>query len=307
MQDEDKSKEQLITELEALRQRVAESEKDSTERKRAEAALLESEVTLKSFAEQAITGINIIQDGVFKYVNPKFAQMFGYTVEECLNDMPFMNLVYGEDLATVEEQVRRRLSGEAESIYYTFRGLKKNGQIFPLETYGSTIVYKGKPAATSTTLDITERKRAEAMLASVNRQNELLLNSVGDGIYGLDLEGRTTFVNPKAVNLVGYNLEEMIGRLQHDLIHHTKSDGSPYRREECPICAAFKDAQEHHVDTDVFWRKDGTSFPVVYTRTPIRDENGELQGAVVVFSDITERKRAEAEKIQMEQRLQKLE
>ena len=144
-----------------------------------------------------------------------------------------------------------------------------------------------------TLTDITERKRAEAMLASVNRQNELLLNSVGDGIYGLDLEGRTTFVNPKAVNLVGYNLEEMIDRPQHDLIHHTKSDGSPYRREECPIYATFKDGQVHHVETEVFWRKDGTSFPVAYTSTPIHDENGELQGAVAVFSDITERKRLE--------------
>ncbi|MGA2225041.1 MAG: PAS domain S-box protein [Syntrophobacteraceae bacterium] len=418
MQDEVKTKEQLITELHVLRRRLAESEKDKTERNRPEESLIELESKFKSFAEQAITGINIIQDGVFKYVNPKFAQMFGYTVEECLSDMSFKNLVHAEDLATVKEHVRRRLSDEAESVHYTFRGLKKNGQIFPLETYGSTIVYKGKPAATSTTLDITERKRAEdelresgekyrrifetanegicvadgdyivtsvnqkmadilgylpqevigkplghfmfpqdladhrkkisyrvkglnetyecrfrrrnggecwtnvsatairtedgrfmgsfamvtdttehkraeAMLASVNRQNELLLNSVGDGIYGLDLEGRTTFVNPKAVNLVGYNLEEMMGRPQHDLIHHTKSDGSPYRREECPIYATFKDGQVHHVETEVFWRKDGTSFPVAYTSTPIHDENGELQGAVAVFSDITERKRLE--------------
>ncbi len=134
---------------------------DITERKRAEEALRESENKFKSFAEQANTGINIIQDGVFKYVNPKFAQMFGYTVEECLNDMPFKNLVYAEDLATVEEQVRRQVSGEAESVYETFRGLKKNGQIFPVEIYGSAIIYQGKPATAGTILDITERKQVE--------------------------------------------------------------------------------------------------------------------------------------------------
>jgi PAS domain S-box-containing protein len=167
MQDEDKSKEQLITELEALRQRVAESEKDSTERKRAEAA---SEVTLKSFAEQAITGINIIQDGVFKYVNPKFAQMFGYTVEECLNDMTFKNLVYTEDLTKVEEQVRKRTSGEVEFVHYTFRGLKKKGQSFDVEVYASTSNYKGSTASTGTILDITERKRADKVRKKLEEQ-----------------------------------------------------------------------------------------------------------------------------------------
>ncbi|MGD0397957.1 MAG: PAS domain S-box protein [Syntrophobacteraceae bacterium] len=130
-------------------------------RQQAEEALMESEKKFKSFAEQALAGIYILQDGVFKFVNAKFAQMFGYTVEECLSDMPFKNLVYSEDLATVEEQVRRRISGEAESVHYTFRGLKKNGQIFLVEVYGATSVYKGKPAGAGTILDITDRKQSE--------------------------------------------------------------------------------------------------------------------------------------------------
>ncbi len=143
--------------------------RDITERKQAEEALLESENKFKSFAEAAITGINIIQDGVFKYVNPKFAQMFGYTVEECLNGMPFKNLVYAEDLATVEKQVGRRMFGKAESTNYTFRGLKKDGQIFPVEIYGSAIVYQGKPAATGTILDITERNKVQEQIEIIAR------------------------------------------------------------------------------------------------------------------------------------------
>ncbi len=77
----------------------------------------------------------------------------------------------------------------------------------------------------------------------------------------------------------------------HAILHHSKPDGSPYPREKCPISAAFKDGAVHHIDTEVFWRKDGTSFPVAYTSTPIRDEQGRLAGAVVTFRDITERKR----------------
>ena len=130
-------------------------------------------------------------------------------------------------------------------------------------------------------------------LAAAKRRNELLLNSAGEGIYGLDLDGRTTFANPAAVRMLGYALDEIIGQLQHALIHHSKPDGSPYPREECPIYAAFADGQVRHVDSEVFWRKDGTNFPIDYTSTPIRDENGAVQGAVVVFRDITERKQAE--------------
>ncbi len=135
--------------------------RDITERKKAEEALLESELKFKSFAEYAIIGTYISQDGVLKYVNPKFAQMFGYTVEECLNNMPFETLVSMEDIAYVKEQIRKRTAGEIEFIHYSFRGLKKNGQVFPIEIYGSSSVHKGKPAAAGTLLDITDRKQAE--------------------------------------------------------------------------------------------------------------------------------------------------
>ncbi|MEQ8204397.1 MAG: ABC transporter substrate binding protein, partial [Smithellaceae bacterium] len=135
--------------------------RDITERKKAEEALLESELKFKSFAEYAIIGTYISQDGVLKYVNPKFAQMFGYTVEECLNNMPFETLVSSEDIAYVKEQIRKRTAGEIEFIHYSFRGLKKNGQVFPIEIYGSSSVHKGKPAAAGTLLDITDRKQAE--------------------------------------------------------------------------------------------------------------------------------------------------
>ncbi len=141
--------------------------------------------------------------------------------------------------------------------------------------------------------DITQRQQDLEALERLRRQNELILNSAGEGIYGIDLQGNTTFVNPAATRMTGWQTEELIGKLQHAMVHHSKPDGTHYPAHECQIYAAFKDGVVHHVDDELFWRKDGTSFPVDYVSTPIR-ERGELVGAVVVFRDITDRKRAEA-------------
>ncbi|MEW5817007.1 MAG: ATP-binding protein, partial [Spirochaetota bacterium] len=140
-------------------------------------------------------------------------------------------------------------------------------------------------------------------------QNELILNSLGEGVYGLDLSGRTTFINPAAAKMLGYNAEELIGQAMHDVMHHTRPDGTPYPKEESPIHAAFRDGTEHRVADEVFWKKDGRSFPVEYISTPIR-QNGNVVGAVVVFEDVSERKLAEEQRRVLEVQLfqaQKLE
>jgi PAS domain S-box-containing protein len=144
-----------------------------------------------------------------------------------------------------------------------------------------------------TVQDITERKQAEEALARLLKQTELILNTAGEGIYGLDLEGRTTFVNPAAARMLGWEPDELLRKSMHETLHHSRPDGSPYPRAECPIHQAFVDARVHHAETEYFWTKDGTSFPVEYIATPIRDEQGKLSGAVVTFNDITERKQAE--------------
>ena len=121
---------------------------------------------------------------------------------------------------------------------------------------------------------------------------DLILSAAGEGIYGLDLKGHTTFCNPAAANMIGWKLDELIGKPQHDILHHKKVDGTPYPREECPIYAAFKDGKTHRITNEVFWRKDGSSFPVEYKSTPMWD-HGKLIGAVVVFRDISKRVEAE--------------
>ena len=119
----------------------------------------------------------------------------------------------------------------------------------------------------------------------------------------MDLQGNHTFVNPAAARMLGYEAEELLGRPSHSTWHHTKPDGSPYPKEECEIYAAYRDGAVHRSSIEVFWRKDGTSFPVEYASTPIY-EQGRLAGAVVTFADITERKQAEEELLDTNLRLE---
>jgi len=142
--------------------------------------------------------------------------------------------------------------------------------------------------------EIAQRNEAERKIAHLLKENELILASTGDGIYGIDRKGRTTFANPATTRMIGWQPDELIGRPQHDVLHHTRPDGSHYPREECPIYAVLQDGETRRVDNEVLWRKDGSSFPVEYVSTPII-EDGVITGAVVAFRDITERVRQEEE------------
>ena len=119
----------------------------------------------------------------------------------------------------------------------------------------------------------------------------LLLASTGEGIYGVDLDGLCVFINPAGARLIGYEPDEVRGRNMHELTHHARSDGSAYPEHQCPIFNAFRRGLPCRIDTEVFWRRDGTAFPVEYSSHPIV-EGGQVLGAVVTFVDITERKRA---------------
>ncbi len=143
-------------------------------------------------------------------------------------------------------------------------------------------------------------RRLERAKARLEQRHELILNSVAEGICGVDLDGRTTFVNAPMERLTGWRSDELIGRNRHELLHHTRADGSPHPAQECPVYATFRDQVPRFVDEDLFWRKDGQGLPVAYSSTPIRDERGAILGAVVVFRDMTERNEA-ADKIRRHQ------
>jgi len=140
--------------------------------------------------------------------------------------------------------------------------------------------------------DLEQIEQQSRALSASEMRFRLILDSAGEGILGLDLEGKHTFVNPAAARMLGYAVEELVGKPGHLAWHHTKADGTLYLQDACPIYAAFKDGTVHRGDDEIFWRKDGASFPVEYTSTPIR-EGDQIVGAVATFRDITERKQAE--------------
>jgi len=139
---------------------------------------------------------------------------------------------------------------------------------------------------------LLEWRRLERLFDQVERLNDLILSSAGDGIYGVDAEGLTTFVNPAAEKLLGWSAADLIGHNMHALIHHHHADGTPYPANACPIYNAFRHAKVNLVEDETFWRKDGLPIRVEYTSTPIIDGT-EVLGAVIVFRDITERRENE--------------
>ncbi|MEW6068650.1 MAG: diguanylate cyclase [Nitrospirota bacterium] len=136
---------------------------------------------------------------------------------------------------------------------------------------------------------VIKELKQEETIEQLKLRLELILKSAGEGILGLDIDGKHTFVNPSAAKMLGYEVEELIGKRSHKIWYHSKAEGSPYPEEECPIYGVYKNGIVRIITDDIFWRKDGTSFPVEYTSTPILKDN-KVVGAVVIFKDITSRK-----------------
>ncbi len=140
--------------------------------------------------------------------------------------------------------------------------------------------------------EITQREQTQQDLERSRRDNARVLESVGEGIYGTDPQGRITFVNPAAAAMLGYQSAEMIGQPAHALLHHTRANGEPYPIEECLALAASKAGERRRIEDEIFWRRDGSGFPVEYVANPVK-EDGQTLGVVVVFRDISEQKLSE--------------
>jgi PAS domain S-box-containing protein len=139
---------------------------------------------------------------------------------------------------------------------------------------------------------LIEWKRTENFFAELERQNQLILNAAGEGIYGVNAEGKTTFVNRAAQEMLGWTGEDLLGHDIHSMIHHHHVNGEVYPSQQCPIYRSFRHEQVNRIEDEVFWRKDGKPIRVEYVSTPIYDQRV-LAGAVVIFRDITERKESE--------------
>jgi PAS domain S-box-containing protein len=189
----------------------------------------------------------------------------------------------------------RALFGEKAlpSHHPLFRSLRE-GPLQELETSTGLLVtaeplFDGNRKLMGAVAHCEQRKEA----GEARKRLEQLLESTGEGIYGLDLEGKCIFVNGSAAAMLGFTREQLRNARMHDLTHHTRPDGGPYPVGDCPIYRAFREGVGCRVDDENFFRSDGSPFPVEYSSYPIVDE-GVVCGAVVTFSDITARRRTEA-------------
>src|SRR5215208_6416235 len=257
--------------------------------------LRKSEARYRTVLDAAFDAIVTIKpDGIVRWFNRGAERIFGHRAEEVI-EQPVTLLMPERYRDLCVAGLHRYLrTGEARVVGGTTElvGLRKDGSEFPIEMSLGETHENGERLFTGVIRDVTKRKRAEDALDRLSRQHEMVLKSAGEGIFGLDLHGHATFVNPAAEHMTGWDTKELLGRPLHDVLHHSKPNGAPYPREQCPIRAALVDGATHSRDDEVFWRKGGTSFPVEYVSTPILQDS-EVVGSVVTFKDITERKALE--------------
>ena len=295
MEKRDKAKEELLRQIEEMRKAIAELQACREEQASVAEELKESEEKFRKLAEKSVVGIYLIQDDLLRYVNPKLAEIFGYEVDEMVNRLEATAIVIPEDRPLIEENIRKRISGEVESIHFQFRGIRKDQEIIYVEVYGSRIDHQGRPAVLGSLIDITERKRAQELLQeseeryknlyqeSKRREDLYLsfLNSSADAVMVYDLQGKTQYVSPSFIRLFGWTEEEVKGGeipfvpeserdSEKDLLNRVVGEGE-----------AVRDFQTKRNT------KDGSTLDVSISASCYHDYGGHPVGISVILRDIT--------------------
>jgi PAS domain S-box-containing protein len=269
---------------------------DVTVQRAAEETLIESEARYRLIVEGSL-GMVCTHDveGMILSVNRNGAATIGRTIDEIVGRSLADLLPEGATEAFEAYLGQITETGEAQGLMHmchldgSIRVIAYRNKLVAMPGYASHVLAFG--------VDVTEKVRAETELRALVRQSNSVLESIGDGVFGLDLEGRVKVVNAAAAEMLGYTQEELMGRSMHETIHHTRTDGSPYLWQDCPINKSLTKLNTIRVSTEAFWRKDGTSFPVDYVARPQididtrpgREGRGNAVGVVVAFTDTTER------------------
>ena len=273
---------------------------DVTVQRDAEATLRESEARYRELIEGSL-GMVCTHDanGVLLSVNRHGAEAIGRTVDEIVGHSLLDLMFPGTEKFFPQYLGLIANTGQAEGLLH-LRHL--NGELRVIAYRNKLIaVPEREPYVLGFGVDVSDKIRAEGELRSLVRQSNSILESIGDGIFGVDLEGRVTVLNPAASQMLGYEAAEILGRSMHELIHHSHPDGRPYPWESCPINMSLQKRETIRVSTEVFWCKDGTSFPVDYVARPQIDTEartadgssipgGRAVGVVVAFTDTTQRR-----------------
>jgi PAS domain S-box-containing protein len=267
------------------------SGQDVTDQREAEAALLSSEARYREVVEGSLGFVfTCTMEGRLTSLNPFTAETLGYRVED-LTGRSILDLLDPAGAAKFQDCLRTLETGEewqgaipvrrSDGVYrrIAFRSRR-------MDLHGE------RPFILNHGVDVTEQHEAEEALHLATRQRELILEAVGDGIYGIDLDGRLTFINEAGARALGYKPDQLTRRDIHDIIHHSHADGTPYSRITSPILQGMRRQETVRMRDEVFWRADGSFIPVEYTASPLI-EDGRISGMVVAFQDISERRRLE--------------
>jgi two-component system, OmpR family, sensor histidine kinase VicK len=264
---------------------------DVTDQRQTEKALLSNESRYRQVVENSLGFVfTCTPEGRMTSLNTFTAEALGYRVKDLIGHSVTLFVespgaaIFQEGLHTLEANKEwqgvlriRRSDGEHRHIAFRSRRMELSDS---------------QPFILNHGMDVTEQHEAEEALRVATHQRGLILDSVGDGIYGIDLDGRLTFVNKAAAQMLGYTPEQMVGRDVHELIHHSLSDGSPFAKSTSLILQSMRRHEQIRMRDEVFWRKDGVAIPVEYSASPL-EENGMVTGMVVAFQDVSERRRLE--------------
>ena len=256
-------------------------------RSRVEGDLRSANTTLDTVMQKAPVAIfSLDSEERVRFWNPTAEAIFGLRAQELL----------GHPLPTGSDERATQLASLRQRVYFGEAGVittpwvRKDGRRIFVE-FSLSPIYGDKSCLTGLVgiaSDVTAKREAEHRLRESLVTQHALLQCAGDGIYGMDLHGKVSFLNSAALGMFGYTESELLGEHIHTKVHHTRLDGTPHPARACPIYRTISTGESARVTNDVFWKKDGTSFPVEYVSTPLRVDN-EIVGAVVSFRDISER------------------
>ena len=271
---------------------------DVTDRDAAQDALVRSEQKYRSVIEQLQdVFFRTDEQGLWSFLNPAWITLTGHPVEESIGTH-FLSYVHPSDRSTLLDAFRPLADGRLQHSVVEVRYFRREGGYRWVEASTRALHDElGRFSGTTGTLrDVTERRAADEERQRLATNIRQLLDASGEGVYGLDARGVVTFVNRRGSEMLGYEPEELIGRVMHEVTHYSRRDGTAYPVTECPVFRAASQGVPCQVDDEVMWRKDGIPLEVEYSASPVRDQ-GQVSGAVVNFRDITARKRAELELI----------
>jgi PAS domain S-box-containing protein len=247
--------------------------------------------SLDDFFDHGVVGLHLVaSDGTILRANRAELALLGYDPGEYVGQK-IQN--FHCDAPVIEDILARLGRGERLESYPA-RLRCKNGAVRHVEISSSALFREGQFINTRCfTVDVTDRLEIERELRRSQAFLSNILDSTEEAFYAVDRDGVTTLCNRAFLQMLGFKDQgEAVGRKLHDVIHHSHADGRPYPKHDCPVYCAASTGQPAHVEGEVFFRQDGSSFPVEYRASPLY-ENGALQGAICTFSDITERVQAE--------------